>query len=170
MSSQLSRTAALPLVVLIGIAVACASGDAPAADSVKVCAFPEDSITSGAAAAYVKALEVKPYRFLVASRTDSALPEAAFGGLQTTGNVRYFPSNPAEQQAMRREYSASSNPTTTLLIAYHGSRKVAPNRTEADFSGTYIGGTMDGTQTPMKTILFNCDSVTWTPRDSTSGS
>ena len=168
-TSILKRNGATRLVVLaaVGVAAACSSGDGagdtaaakPAVPLARSCGTPVDSILGLAAVQFTKHISPKPHRFLVPAGTDSALPERAYWGLQTTGaTLNVFPRDTALQAKARDQLSAKGK-MTLLLVNYHGQRTLPDGRLALDFSGHYMGGDVNGKAVPRTAILFSCHAT-----------
>ena len=165
--STFKRNGAVRLVVLavVGVATACSAGDKsgdtaaaakPVATDTRPCVTPVDSILGLAAVEFTKQVSPKPHRYLIPAGTDSALPERAYWGLQTTGaTLNVFPKDTALQRKAKTQLS-SNGKMTLLLVNYHGQRKLPDGRLAIDFSGHYMGGDVEGKSVPRTTILFSC--------------
>ena len=171
-SISLQGNVAARLVVLaaVGVATACSksasSGDsatakpaASAASNARPCVTPTDSILGLAAVQFTKYITPKPHRFLIPAGTDSALPERAYWGLQTTGaTLNVFPRDTVKQRQAKDQLSGKGK-LTLLLVNYHGQRKLPDGRIALDFSGHYMGGEVDGQAVPRTPIVFSCHAV-----------
>jgi hypothetical protein len=169
-TSILKRNGAIRLVVLaaVGVAAACSSGDGSgdsatakpaAATATRPCVTPVDSILGLAAIQFTKHVTPKPHRYLIPAGTDSALPERAYWGLQTTGaTLNVFPRDTALQKKAKDQLSGKGK-LTLLLVNYHGQRKLPDGRVALDFSGHYMGGDVDGKAVPRTAILFSCHAT-----------
>lgn len=168
--SILSRNGAARLVVLaaVGVVAACsAAGDgsadsaapAPAVSAARSCGTPADSILGLAAVQLTKHISPKPHRFLIPAGTDSALPERAYWGLQTTGaTLNVFPRDTALHKKAVEQLSGKGK-LTLLLVNYHGQRNMPDGRVAIDFSGHYMGGDVDGKTVPRTAIIFSCHAT-----------
>jgi hypothetical protein len=171
-SISLQGNVAAWLVVLaaVGVVTACStsesSGDSAAARpatsaavDTRPCVTPTDSILGLAAVQFTKFVTPKPHRFLIPAGTDSALPERAYWGLQTTGaTLNVFPRDTAQQRKAKDQLSGKGK-LTLLLVNYHGQRKLPDGRVAIDFSGHYIGGDVDGKAVPRVPVLFSCHAT-----------
>jgi hypothetical protein len=121
-----------------------------------VCRVLRDSIISGAATTYVQSLGQGAARYLVSTGTDSALPDAAYGGLQGLASVRMFPADKADQEKVIKDIMTMAG--RQLLVSFHGAKDAGGGRTEVVFSGTFFS-TGVRMPVPRKTIVFACDST-----------
>jgi hypothetical protein len=160
MSSILRRNGGAMLVGL-GAVLACSTGeqtaDRPAAASpARPCATPADSIIGLATVAFTKFITPKPHRYLIPVGTDSVLPDRAHWALQNTGaTLNVWPRDTALQKKVKDQLGAKGA-YTMLVVSYHGQRALPDGRTALDFSGTYMGGTVDGKVVPRTPIVFSC--------------
>ena len=161
MSSIVRRNGGALLIVL-GSSVACSTGettDRPAAANVaRACATPADSIVGLATVAFTRYITPKPHRYLIPIRTDSALPASAYWALQTSGaTLNMWPPDPAQQKTVKEQLGAKGA-YTMLVVSYHGQRALPDGRTALDFSGSYMGGAVDGKVVPRTPIVFSCQA------------
>ena len=160
MSSILRRNGGALLVVL-GAALACSTGenttDRPAAASpARACSTPADSIVGLATVQFTRFITPKPHRYLIPVGTDSALPTGAYWALQTSGaTLNMWPRDTAQQKKVRDQLGAKGA-YTMLVVSYHGQRALPDGRTALDFSGSYMGGDVDGKVVPHTPIVFSC--------------
>jgi len=160
-SNVLQRNGGAILVVLCAVTLfsACATQEEQKLTAERLCPTPQDSIIGGAVVAFAKTASPVPHRYLIASRTDSALPESAGWGLQGRTTLHMLLPDTANVRKMRA-FLREQNGYTNLLIAYHGQKKLPDGRFAMEFSGTYIGGKNDGEKVPRKSITFSCAAPT----------
>ncbi|HEX8851324.1 MAG TPA: hypothetical protein VF761_17490 [Gemmatimonadaceae bacterium] len=111
--------------------------------------------------AYVKDANPYPQRFLSPALTDSALPDAGVAALQEKGPTYFFPPDSAGRAKVRGKM-ADVGPYTSLVVAWHGTRREADTAVVVRLSGRYVGGKYEGTVAPPKTFRFRCTDGRWT--------
>ena len=145
---------------------ACSSGDSkPRPVNVAACA-PEDSATWLAVLAYIKASSPYPQRFLSPSGTDSSLPDIGVMALQEKGPTYFFPPDTNQRLKVRKKMD-DVGPFTTLLVAWHGSRRESDTSLTVRLGGTYIGGPHNAEPGIPRTFRFGCDQGKWRLRATT---
>ena len=157
-----------PSIALVALVVAIASscGDSkPRPVNMRACA-PEDSATWLAVLAYVKASSPYPQRFLSPSGTDSSLPDIGVLALQEKGPTYFFPPDSAQRLKVRKKM-LDVGPYTTLLVAWHGSRRETDTSLVVRLGGTYIGGPHDAEPGIPRAFRFGCDNGRWRLRATT---
>jgi hypothetical protein len=124
------------------------------------CSAPGDEVISMAVAAYLEQVTPRPKRFLIAVGTDSVLPDAGRAALQDKGPTFLYPSDPAQQAAMRSQLAAKGA-YPTLLVVYRGMRRLDDARAMVRVGGHFVGGAEDGRAAPSRAIYFQCDTARW---------
>ena len=148
------------LIALSALLCACAAEEKKAAvPPPPTCTDPAASAVGAAVANYVKLVEPTPMRFLVASGTDSALPEPGLRALQDKGPTFLYPASPALQQQIRTSL-AEKGDWPTLLVVYRGAR-AAGNTATVRLGGHFVGGKTGGKTVPSRVLNFVCDSTGW---------
>jgi len=147
----------------IAALAACSGGekaaDTPAVAAEAPCTTPADSIIGLAAKTFATQVKPVPHRFLVTVGTDSALPDRAYWGLQTTGaTLNMLPKDPTQHQKAIQALAPGGS-YVLLLTNYHGQRKLDDGRTAVDFSGHYLTGSAKGTAIPRTTVVFSCQAT-----------
>lgn len=164
--SRFPAVATLLVFVAIAIGDACSGGDSkPRPVNVAACA-PEDSATWQAVLAYIKASSPYPQRFLSPSGTDSSLPDIGVMALQEKGPTYFFPPDSAQRLKVRKKME-DVGPFTTLLVAWHGSRRDTDTSLTVRLGGTYIGGPHNAEPGIPRAFRFGCDQGKWHLRATT---
>lgn len=150
---------ALPL-----LAAACAGDQQQQPEPASATSFCEESprttVYAEAFDEYMVGLSPTPRRFLSASGTDSALPEAVFSGVQRKGPAYLYPGDSAQRQAVLDRLSSVGD-WPTLLVLWRGNEVVDDTMIAIRLSGHYVGGSDDGKPSPVKAMYFACDTVPW---------
>jgi hypothetical protein len=68
-----------------------------------------------------------------------------------------WPPDPAQQKTVKEQLGAKGA-YTMLVVSYHGQRALPDGRTALDFSGSYMGGAVDGKVVPRTPIVFSCQA------------
>jgi hypothetical protein len=160
-----SRTDPVVVALLVATAAACGGGGdgerggRPSGSAIR-CADPGDSVLYKAVSAYVRQLEPRPVRFVMAYTGDDALPSAARAAMQQIGPTFIWPSDTA-QQARTRDMLRERGQFTTMLLSFKGMERTGRDEVVVRFGGTYIGGDLDGRQAPLGSVTFGCDRARW---------
>lgn len=153
---------AAPVLGLLAVlaAIACSGGESKSRPvNVRACA-PEDSATWYAVLAYIKASSPYPQRFLSPAGTDSSLPDIGVMALQEKGPTYFFPPDSAQRLKVRKKMD-DVGPYTTLLVAWHGSRRESDTSLVVRLGGTYIGGKHNAEPGIPRAFRFGCDQGKW---------
>ncbi len=124
------------------------------------CAEPGDSVLYKSVAAYVRQLEPRPVRFVMAPSGTEALPSAARAAMQQIGPTFMWPSDPARQQEMRAMLKERGQ-FTTMLLSFKGMERTNRDEVVVRFGGRYIGTDMDGREAPLGVVYFACERAQW---------
>jgi hypothetical protein len=164
-----SRTFPVAIAVMVATglaAAACGGGGADRGDgnqrlgSVIRCADPSDSVLYKAVAAYVRQLEPRPVRFVMAYSGSEALPGPARAAMQQIGPTFIWPEDAAGQQKMR-DMLKQRGEYTTMLLTFKGMERTGRDEVVVRFGGRYVGTDMDGREAPLGAVHFNCDRAQW---------
>ncbi len=112
---------------------------------------------------FIGTAEPKPWRFLTAVSTDSALSESAFDAVQGKGPTFYWLSDQKSQQQIR-EKLANDGDWATMLVLMRENRDNGDGTHTLRVAGRYVGEPHEGLESPEKRYTVQCqvDSVaTW---------
>jgi len=158
--------ALVPAAVLVTAALVTACGgdgrgSAAGGRSSSASCAPDSGVTVAAAVAeFIKTAQPTPQRYLMASSTDSALPEAGMRALQDKGPTYYYPADTAQRAKVRAQL-ANIGDYNTILVVLHGVTPPAEGRTTVRLGGHYVGGKADGQSTAPRSYAFVCDTAGW---------
>ena len=155
----------LVVTVAAALAVACGGGgDGPAGEarsgSVIRCADPSDSVLYKSVAAYVRQLEPKPVRFVMAYSGAEALPGPARAAMQQIGPTFIWPDDAPGQEKMRAMLKERGE-YTTMLLSFKGMERTSRDEVVVRFGGRYVGTDLDGREAPLGAVHFNCQRAQW---------
>jgi hypothetical protein len=149
---------------LIGIAAlvaACAEKGAVARYARDACRLaPDSTVLFNGVRDYVIDASPTPQRFLYVVGTDSTPPEPGVLALQDKGPTYMYPPS-GDQQAVVRTKLTSIGDYASLLVAYHGFKRVDATHATIRLSGVYVTGKSDGQTIPVADFPMECDSSGW---------
>ncbi|MFL5580682.1 MAG: hypothetical protein ACJ8AO_09920 [Gemmatimonadaceae bacterium] len=145
---------------------AAAAARARAAAAAPKCAPASDGALAPAVLAYIKLASPTPQRFLVASGTDSALPEAGLRALQSKGPTYFYPAD-ERLRAQVKKRMADIGEYASLLVTMKEARAVGDTEAIVRLRGWYVGGKHDGRSSPLRTVHLACDTTGWQVRRTT---
>lgn len=111
-------------------------------------------------AAYVRQLEPRPVRFVMASSGAEALPSAARAAMQQIGPTFIWPDDASGQEKMRAMLKERGN-YTTMLLSFKGMERTGRDEVVVRFGGRYVGTDLDGREAPLGAVHFNCQRAQW---------
>jgi hypothetical protein len=154
-----SRTFPVGLLCVASVIAACSGGNERAGSPI-ACVEPGDSVLYKAATAYLRALEPKPVRFVLAPSGPDALPSAARAAVQQVGPTFLWPAGNDLQQQMR-ETLKQKGQFTTLLVTFKGMQRTGRDEVVVRYGGRYIGGDLDGREANVGAVHFFCETARW---------
>jgi hypothetical protein len=130
---------------------------------------PDSTVLFNGIRDFVMSADPTPQRFLYVPGTDSAPPEPGVLALQDKGPTYMYPPS-GDQQAIVKTKLLSIGDYATLLVAYHGFKRVDPMHATIRLSGVYVTGKQDGKTIPVSDVAITCDSAGWHgPKKSSGG-
>lgn len=121
---------------------------------------------------FIAAADPKPWRFLTAVSTDSALSESAFDVVQKKGPTFYWLTDQKSQQQIRDKLVRDGDWATMLVLMRENSDNGNGTHT-LRVGGRYVGAPHEGVESPEKRYTVQCqiDSVaTWVMTNESGGS
>lgn len=113
---------------------------------------------------YVKNVDPKANRYLIAAGTDSSLSESGEKTLQEFGPTYYYAGSEAAK-AKVRDRLLGVGPYPALLVVRRSSAKPTSVRETVRLGGYYVTGQHDGKIAPSRIYTFTCGAKGWTMTD-----
>lgn len=113
---------------------------------------------------YVRNVDPKANRYLIAVGTDSTLSEPGERTLQEFGPTYYYAGSDAAK-AKVRDRMLEIGPYPALLVVRRASAKPTSRRETVRLGGYYVTGEHDGKVAPSRIYSFSCGAKGWTMTD-----
>ena len=156
LAAQLIVSAALAVA-----AAACAESGAVGRYARDACRLaPDSTVLFNGIRDYLMGSNPTPQRFLYVPGTDSSPPDPGILALQDKGPTYMYPPS-GDQQGIVKTKLTSIGDYASLLVAYHGFKRIDPQHATITLSGTYISGKLDGKTVPVQDYPLSCDSSGW---------
>ncbi len=179
MTSKRSLRCAVPSALLL-LTAACggsadsgkSGGDAGQLDAAVACNTLSPTPDQMAVLDFISTAEPKPWRFLTAVSTDSALSEPAFEVVQKKGPTFYWLTDEKSQTQIRDKLARDGDWATMLVLMRENSDDGEGTHT-LRIGGRYVGAPHEALESPEKRYSVQCkvDSVaTWVMTDGSGSS
>ncbi len=173
MTTKRSLQLALPASLLLLVAACGGAGDSGSArnasgaaaqlDASSACNALSETPAQVAVLDFIATADPKPWRFLTAVSTDSALSESAFDAVQKKGPTFYWLTDAKSQQQIRDKL-ANDGDWATMLVLMRENTDNGDGTHTLRVGGRYVGAPHEGVESPEKRYSVQCqaDSVaTW---------
>lgn len=146
---------------LAALAAACADSGAVGRYARDACRLaPDSAVVFNGVRDFIMSQDPTPQRFLYVPGTDSSLPDNGLLALQDKGPTYMYSASP-DGQAVVKTKLTSIGDYASLLVAYHGFKRLDPQHATIRLSGTYVTGKSDGKTVPVQDYPLQCDSSGW---------